>query len=276
MPIGQPALFPTLDYIMQLVRSLVRDTFPGTAGQQGRIYTNDADFTKPFLNSAIEWLNQELSNNGVSYPIRDGVVIYEIPPQANRDPAIFPHIGFDGYFDGLTMHGTKKLPGDLFQPLKLQQRVSNSGTPFCPMGEAQFGLISAFPQQWLGQWEWRDYKIVFGGSNQTMDIMMRYVAGQLPFNTVPADFSTTIIHIQNCANAIANKMAQIYGERNNGEPMLIAAKEKAADNAVTQMAEAYIRQQQTIQRRRPSYGGGGSGYGEGEDLGQMGGIVGPY
>jgi len=277
MPIGQPTLFPTLDAVMQLVRSLVRDTFAGTGGQQGRIFTNDAAFTLPLLNDGIDWLNRELRNNGVTYPIRDGVVIFQIPPQAvQNDPAFFVSIGFDGYFDSQQMHGTKKLPGDLMQPLVLRQRVSGSNTNFAYMSEAMEGLITAFPQQNFGQWEWRDYQIWLNGSFQTMDLMLRYIAGQLPYSTLPADFSTTIIHIQDCKTALANKMAQLYLERNNGDPGLAAAKEKAADKALDSMAEAYVRQQQTINRRRPSYGGGGSGYGEGEDLGQMGGVVGPY
>jgi len=274
MPIGQPQLFPTLDQIMQLVRSMSRDTFSGVGGQQGRIFTNDSPFTLPFLNEALDWMNRALRNEGVTFPIRDNVIIYQIPPQAINEPAVNVRVGFDGYFDGQTMHGTKKLPGDLMQPLVLQQRVSGTQLPFARMSEAQEGLISSFPQQFFGQWEWINYEIRLNGSLQTMDLMFRYVSGQLPLNTLPEDFTTTIIHVQDCKSAIANKMAQLYAERNNGEPGLIAAKEKAADAAIQGMAEAYVRQQQGINRRRPSYGGGGSGQGDGADTGQMGGIGG--
>jgi len=270
MPIAQPGNFPTLDTVMQLVRSMVRDTFPGVGGQQGRIFTNDAQFTLPFLNSAIRWMNRALRNEGVTFPIRDGVIISQIGPQANQDPGVFVSLGFDGYFNGLTIDGTKMLPGDCFQPLVLRQRVSGSSNRFSPMPKAMEGLPSIFPQQWLGQWEWRNYALYMNGSLQVMDLMLRYVAGQSPFNTLPADFSTTVIHVQDCEEAIANKMAQLYGERNNGEAPLIAAKEKAADAAIAEMAEAYVRTQQTTNYRRPSYGGGGSGNDDGYDNVGMG------
>jgi hypothetical protein len=52
MPVAPQAGFPTVDEVMQLARSIVNDTFPGIAGAQGRIFTNDAQFTLPFLNSA--------------------------------------------------------------------------------------------------------------------------------------------------------------------------------------------------------------------------------
>jgi len=270
MPIAQPGNFPTLDTIMQLVRSMVRDTFPGVGGQQGRIFTNDAQFTLPFLNSAIRWMNRALRNEGVTFPTRDGVIISQIGPQANQDPGVFVSLGFDGYFNGLTIDGTKMLPGDCFQPLVLRQRVSGSSNRFSPMPQAMEGLPSIFPQQWLGQWEWRNYAIYMNGSLQVMDLMLRYVAGQSPFNTLPEDFSTTVIHVQDFEEAIANKMAQLYGERNNGEATLIAAKEKSADTAIGEMAEAYVRRQQTVNYRRPSYGGGGSGNDDGYDNVGMG------
>src|SRR5215467_12658075 len=216
MPIGQPTLFPTLDQIMQLTRSYVRDTFVGVNGEQGRIYTNDAPWTLPFLNSAIRWMNRALRNSGVTYPIRDNVIIFGIPPQALNNPQVQVNISFDGYFDGQQQHGDKKLPGDLMQPLVLWQRQSNQNQNFAGMKPAMEGLCSTFPQPWFGEWEWRDYAIWLNGSTQTMDLRLRYVAGQLPFNTVPTDFATTIIHVQDCEEALAHKQAELYARRNNG------------------------------------------------------------
>lgn len=269
MPIGQPSLFPTLDTIMQLVRSLVRDTFPGVNGQQGRIFTNDAQFTKPLLNEALRWLNRKLRNEGVKYPIRDGVVIFDIPPQATQNPQTFVNVSFDGYFDGLVQHGTKKLPGDLMQPLVLRQRVSGTNASFTEVSQSQEYLYSGQPQQAFCQWEWRDYAIWLNGANQTMDLMLRYAAGQLPINALPADFSTTIIHIQDCEDALAHRMAAIFGIRNNGDPGGIAMLKKESDEAADEMALAYVRQQQTIDHRRQSYEGGGSN--AQQDLGVAGG-----
>lgn len=258
MPIAQPANFPTLDTIMQLVRSIARDTFPGVGGQQGRIFTNDAPWTLPFLNSAIRWMNRQLRNEGVTFPIRDGVIIFGLGPQVNQDPGVFVSLGFDGYFNGTTTDGTKVLPGDCFQPLVLRQRQNGSNLPFVPMEKAQEGIVSAYPLQWLGKWEWRGYALWMNGSTQSQDVMLRYVAGQAPFNTLPADFSTTVIHVQDCEEAIANKMCSMYGIRNNGDPQAIASTDKAAQDAVDEMALAYVRTQQNTNYRRPSYQGAGS------------------
>lgn len=259
MPIGQPLFYPTLDTIMQLVRSIVRDTFTGVGGQQGRIFTNDAPFTLPLLNSALRWMYRQLRNAGTTFPIRDGVVIFNLGPQANQDTATFVSLTFDGYFNGETMDATKRLPGDCFQPLVLRQRTAGSNFNFQVMSQAQEGLISAIPQQNLGQWEWRNYALWMNGSLQAVDVMLRYIAGQAPFSTLPDDFSTTVIHVQDCEEAVAFKMASIYALRNNADPQVMTSCDTQAQAAIEEMALAYVRRAQTVNYRRIPYGGGGSG-----------------
>lgn len=262
MPIGQPLSFPTLDQIMQLVRSIVRDTFRGVGGQQGRIFTNDAAFTLPFLNSAIRSMNRQLRNEGVTFPIRDGLVIYGLVPQVVQDPALFVSLGFDGYFNGSTTDGAKRLPGDCYQPLVVRQRQTGTNNRFVQMTQAQEGLISGFPQQCFGQWEWRDYSIWMNGSIQENDLMLRYVAGQSPMNTLPADFSTTVIHVQDCEEAIAYYMASAYGLGRDSQA--VAACDAKAQAAVDEMALAYVRRAQTVNYRRASYQNAGSDSGQGD------------
>ena len=46
----QSTLFPVLEDVTHLWRSLVNDTFPGLQGKEGRIATGDAPFTLPFFN----------------------------------------------------------------------------------------------------------------------------------------------------------------------------------------------------------------------------------
>jgi hypothetical protein len=252
---------------MELVRSLVRDTFAGVGGQQGRIFTDDAPFTLPFLNSAIRWMNRQLRNEGVSYPIVDNWVIPALGPQASQDPGVVVNISFNGYFNGLVMDGTKLLPADLFQPLVVKQRVTGSNLPFVEMIPAQRTLASTYPLPWLGNWQWRQYAIFMNGSNQTQDIMLRYIQGQLPFNTLPADFATTVISVQDCEEAIANKMAQLFGTAREASQQAIAIVSKAADDAIAEMALAYVRQAQNTTYSRPSYQGGGSNSGENTTVG---------
>lgn len=270
MTIAPSSNFPTLDEIMQLTRSIVRDTFTGVGGQQGRIFTNDAPFTLPFLNSAVRRMNRRLRNEGVTFPIRDGVVVTGLEAVVKPDPGVFTSLGFDGYFNGQTTDGAKRLPGDCLQVLRVRQRLNGSNLEFTPMVQAQEGLPSAFQNQWLGLWEWRNYAVNFNGSTQVQDVMLRYTVGQSPFATLPADFSTTTIHVLDCQDFLANEMAVLYGRRNNADPRAIQGCQADADEALDEMALEYVRRQQTVNYNRISYQGGGSNSTDGGDLGQTG------
>ncbi len=222
----QPTLFPSIDEVMQLVRSIVMDTFTGVAGAQGRIFTNDAPFTKPFLNSAIRKVLRKLRNEGVTFPIKDGIVLGNIPPVVQADPSVFINIGFTGTNNGTTTSATPYLPGDW--------------------------------NNWLGMWEWRQYAIWMNGSLQAQDIMIRYQSGQPPINAPAADFATTPIYIIDSQDAIANLMAANYGRRNGGSAEGIKSCEDEAAEAIDEMALEYIRRGQTVTYSRQDYQGGGS------------------
>jgi hypothetical protein len=267
MPIAQPLVFPTLDEIMQLTRSIVRDTFPGVGGQQGRIFTNDAPFTLPFLNSAIRWMNRRLRNEGVTFPIKDGVVISGLEPVVQQDAGVFTRLGYDGYFNGTTIDGTKQLPGDCLQPQVVRQRVSGSNLQFAIVPMAKSGLPSAYQNNWMGLWEWRGYAIFFNGSLQAQDVMLRYTSGQPQFNTLPANFATTTINVIDCEEAIANKMAAMYGRRSGADRTMIDSCEAEADRSIDEMASEWVRQAQNRDRSRMSYQDGGSNTRENDTLG---------
>lgn len=254
----QPTLFPTIDETMQLVRSIVNDTFSGIAGQQGRVFTNDAPFTLPFLNSAIRHVLRRLRNEGVTFPIKDGVVLLNIPPVVKPDPSVFINIGYTGTNNGTSSFQTPFLPGDLMQPYVVRQRVTGSNLQFTPMKQAQEGLPSGFQNSWLGMWEWRAYALWFNGSLQAQDIMIRYQSGQPPINAPAVSFPTTPIYIIDSQDAIANKMAAIYGRRNGGDADGIKSCEADSETAIDEMAQEYIRRGQTVTYQRESYQGGGS------------------
>ncbi len=254
----QPTLFPTIDETMQLVRSIVMDTFTGIAGAQGRIFTNDAPFTKPFLNSAIRKILRKLRNEGVTFPIKDGIVLGNIPPVVQADPSVFINIGFTGTNNGTTISATPYLPGDCMQVYVVRQRVTGSNLPFKVIPQSQEGLPSGYQNNWLGMWEWRQYAIWMNGSLQAQDIMIRYQSGQPPINAPAADFATTPIYIIDSQDAIANLMAANYGRRNGGSAEGIKSCEDEAAEAIDEMALEYIRRGQTVTYSRQDYQGGGS------------------
>lgn len=263
-------MFPTIDQVMQLARSMVMDTFPGVGGQQGRILTNDAPFTLPFLNDAIDELSRRLRNEGVTFPIKDGVVLGNIPPVVRADPSVFINIGFTGANNGTTTAAVPYLPGDCMQVYKVMQRVTGSNLPFVIMPQAAGGLMSGYQNQWLGQWEWRQYAIYMNGSLQAQDIMIRYLTGQPPLNVPPASFATTPIYIQDSKSALAALMAWHYASARGSNPASIERAEKKADAAIDEMANEYIRRSQAQTFQRQSYQGGGSNVTGDVGLGSVG------
>src|SRR5689334_24789622 len=97
---------------MDLARSYVNDMYPGTGGTNGRILTNSAPFTIPYINSALRTVNRKLRNEGVTYPIKDNVILNNLTPVITADPSVQVFVSFDGYFDGTTMHASPRLPSD--------------------------------------------------------------------------------------------------------------------------------------------------------------------
>ena len=262
--------FPTIGEVMDLARSVVNDTFPGIAGAQGRIFTNNAPFTIPYLNSAFRKLQRRLRNEGVTFPIRDGVVLYNLPPVDEANPAVFVNVNFNGYNNGTRNYPTILLPGDCMQVSVVRQRVTGSNLQFTPMVQAQEGLASGYQNQWLGMWEWRGYAIWMNGSLQPQDIMLRYLSGQPPINVPAADFDTTPIYILDCQDALANLLAGMYGTARGANDAQLAKVADDAEEAIQEMALEYIRRQQTVNYQRISYEGGGSNNGENTSLGTTG------
>jgi hypothetical protein len=269
-PSFQQNVFPTVDAVCQLWRSLVNDTFPGLQGTQGRIATNSAPFTLPFLNDALKTLQRKLRNEGVTFPIKDFFVINNLPPVVAPDPSVIVSVGYDGYFNGTSSFGDRKLPGDLMQLQVVRQRVTGSNLQFSVMKQSEEGLASGYQNNWLGQWEFRNYKLYMNGSLQPQDIMLRYTTGQPPINAQAADFPTTNIYIIDCETALANLMAGAYGAARGANDALIQRVDAKAQDAIDDMALEYVRRQQTVSYNRPSYKGGGSENDAGTQAGSSG------
>lgn len=270
MPNAQPTAFPVIEDVTTLWRSLVNDTFTGLQGTQGRIATDSAPFTLPFLNAAVRTLARKLRNEGATFPIKDGIILRAIPPVVQADPAVFINIGFNGTNNGTTTSATPALPGDCMQVYRVRQRVTGSNLQFSDMQPAQGGLTSGYQNQWLGQWEWRGYAIWMNGSLQTQDIEIRYLSGQPPINVPAADFASTPIYIIDSVEALAYQMAADYGAARGANPALIQRVEGKADDAISDIANEWIRQGQTVTYRRESYQGGGSNASGNTSLGSTG------
>jgi hypothetical protein len=260
MPVAPQTGFPTVDEVTTLWRAIVNDTFPGVGGNQGRICSNDAPFTLPFLNSAFRTLQRKLRLEGVTFPIIDGVILQNLTPVVTVDSAVQVYVGFDGYYDGTVLHATPKLPSNFMQPLFLWEQTVGTGFDYQPMSPPNGSVLPSVLQgPNLCSWEWRTYRIYMVGATMLKNLRLRYQSGQPPLDIPPADFATTAINILDCQEALANMMAAMYGRARGANPQTIATIEQAAQDAVSDMAEEYVRQAQGNPNRRIPYGNGGSG-----------------
>jgi hypothetical protein len=254
----QPTVFPVLEDIMNLARSWVNDMFPGQNGAQGRILTDAAPFTMPYVNSAIRKVIRKLRNEGVNFPIIDGALLNNLVPVVQPDPSVFVNVSYNGYNNGTQSYPTPYLPGDCYQIYEVRARIHGSNLQFTRIMQAQEGLLSSYQNNWIGMWEIRNFALWLNGSNQAQDLMIRYMQLQPPINPPVADFETTPIYIPDSTDALAADIAIQYGSARGGNPAVLQAKQALFDDTIADIANEYIRRAQSVNYRRPSYQGGGS------------------
>jgi hypothetical protein len=265
MPGFPQSLFPTIESVMDLARSIVNDMFPGIGGQNGRVLTDDAPFTIPYLNSAFRTLQRKLRNEGVTFETKDNVILFNLAPVVTPDPSVQVFVGFNGYNNGTQSFAQPQLPFDCLQLYKVWERTTGSNQPFVPMDQPQNGLPSVFQGNTLSYWEFRSYAIYMFGSILPKDLRLRYKAGQPPINVPPASFATTKVNILDSEDALAQIVARQYALA-RGAADVKALDDMIADT-INDMVEEYVRRQQTVNYRRQPYGGDawddeGSGLGQ--------------
>jgi hypothetical protein len=252
---------------MDLARSLVNDMYPGVGGTNGRILTNSAPFTINYINSAQRTIARKLRIEGVTFPIKDGVILNNLTPVPNPSVDIQTFVGFEGYFDGVTLHATPQLPPDCLQVFVVSEQTAGSGLPYSQMVQPENGLPSSIQTQVLGMWEWRQYRIYMIGSTATKNLRIRYQSGVVPFNTPPADFDTAYLGILDCEEAVAAEIARLYAlARGGGNVQMVT---QMRDDAIDDMVNEWTRRQQQQNFRRESYEGGGSQNEQGTPLGPV-------
>ena len=106
---------------MNRARAFVNDAFRGGAG---RILTNQAPFTTEYLNSALEELQDKISNNGVITLIRDNVILTPITALATVDPSVQIQVAYNGFYNGSEWVTSPMLP-----PTSGRCRRYGSGKP---------------------------------------------------------------------------------------------------------------------------------------------------
>jgi hypothetical protein len=239
--------------VTNLARAVVNDAFTSRTGVPGggRILTDNAAFMIPFLNSAMAELQARLINNGVQSFKIDNVELTPIIPIVQPDPAVQVSLTYNGYFNGTKQYSTPQLPNDLLIPEFLWSRPTGSDLPFKPMSQPQEGLLSYNQGPFLTTWEWRDDGIYMNGATQTADIRIRYIK-KMPYFTGTENFQTTTIPIQGSVNILAYMVASKYAlARGATDVMPLDAQ---VEKYFLLLIKHYVRQRQSIEYRRPSYG----------------------
>lgn len=262
MPVLGSTIYPTLSEIMDLARAIVNDSFPGANNipGEGRILTNDAPFTVPFINSALRQLARKLENNNVTTFTIDNWSL-QVPPIPSSQPGQLVYIGYTGYFDGTNQNPAPVLPPNLLIPLELWERPipavviqgGNTGatSQFCPM--VQCGVLSSCtPGSTLGFWTWNQDELGLIGVNQPTEIRMRYKARVLLPAIPNEDFTLAVVGSADCADAVAYTIASLYTTARTG--VANQALDAAKDEAVNQMINRYVRMQQAQRNERIPYG----------------------
>ena len=260
MPDFAQSIFPTCEDVLNLVRSIVNDTFKGVnqLPGEGRIFTDDAAFTLPLLNNAFRTLQRKLRIGGVTFPIKEAI-LYNLTPVVAQNADVFVNVSYNGYFDGTAMHASPALPSDLMQPYFVWEQCAASGSTlgWSRMFQPQKALCGGLQSTRLTQWEWRGYALWMPGSLTAENIRIKYQSGQPPLTPVSQDFSQTSINIADSADALAFLMAAEYSSA-RGAADVTRLEQKALD-AINDMIAEYVRQSQTNPIRRGMLGTAGRG-----------------
>jgi hypothetical protein len=261
--------YPTIEAVNNLVRVFVNDTFAGltnTVGE-GRIYTDSWTPNITILNAALQHLQRDLENYGmpttreVVFIIGGLTPIYGPGGLGIPDPTVQVSLGFNGYWNGSGLNQSIALPYDLMVPIEIKQRVTNSGTVFTELANAIDDLPSVDQNYLLGWWTWRGNAIYFNGSQNTMDIQLRYTGGipVYPTTLSPTLFSQTIIPFLDATEALAYRCAYIFCSPRLPKDGASELKENY-EYAMLQMANRWIKTAQRTPVSRRAFGGeGGAG-----------------
>lgn len=273
-PITPLTNYPTLQAVANLVRTLVNDDGAGATATvgEGQIVVDNAQISTKLinsLNSALEWLYTSLGNIGDPTLISDNYILLGLPVvhgangAGSPDPSTQVCLGYAGFFDGHQWNSSFRLPANMFEPIRVWQRVTSTNLPYAPMPQAQDGLAPEWQGNRLGSWEWREDAIWMNGSIQNCDIRIRSRIKLPLFHGANIDFITTYIPVQSCVNPLAYKTAAII-EDSLGNPDGASKRESEAENHLFLLKNSKVRRDQGVPYYRAAYQEGqGTGLGMG-------------
>ena len=230
MPVLPTTAYSQAEDALTLARALVNDT-------SGAVFTDT--LLMPLLNSAYRGLQRELAENGVS-------VLME-----QQDLELDQNVSTGVTNTEISDVSSPQLPTDCLIPHALWERASaNTGDVFVPMEKftSGGGMLNLQPSGYLRLWEWREDKINLIGATQSITVRVRYEK-VLPVLTLGTD----PVQIRSATDALGYATAALAA-RSRGARALAVDLLGAAQTAIENLINRYIRPEQTTGRRRKPYG----------------------
>lgn len=230
MPVLPTTAYSQAEDALTLARALVNDT-------SGAVFTDT--LLMPLLNSAYRGLQRELAENGVS-------VLME-----QQDVELDQNVLTGVTNTEISDFSSPQLPTDCLMPHVLWERATaNTGDVFVPMEKftSGGGMLNLQPSCYLRLWEWREDKINLIGATQSVTVRLRYekVLPTLTLGTDP-------VQIRSATDALGYATAALAA-RSRGARALAVDLLGAAQTAIENLINRYIRPEQTTGRRRKPYG----------------------
>lgn len=229
MPVVPTTAYSQAEDALNLARALVNDT-------AGAVFTDT--LLMPLLNSAYRSLQRELAEAGVSVLAEQQDLDLQPDPATGVTPI------------EISDTSTPQLPTDCLVPHMLWERATaNTTDVFAPMEKftSGGGMLNLQPSTYLRLWEWREDKIHLIGATQAITVRIRYekVLPQLTQGTDPVQIRAATDPLAFATAALA---ARSRGARALAQDLL-----GAAQMAIENLIERYVRPEQVKGRRRMPY-----------------------
>jgi hypothetical protein len=230
MPVLPTTAYSRAEDALTLARALVNDT-------SSAVFTDT--LLMPLLNSAYRGLQRKLAENGVSVLMEQQDIELDL-------------VGTTGVTNTeISDVSSPQLPSDCLMPHVLWERATaNTCAVFVPMEKFTSGgsMLNLQPSTYMRLWEWREDKINLIGATQSVTVRVRYekVLATLTLGTDP-------VQIRSATDALRYATAALAA-RSRGARALAVDLLGAAQTAIENLINRYVRPEQTTGRRRKPYG----------------------
>ncbi len=175
IPPPQAVAYDNVYKVLSTAKTRLNDALPTLFPVGGKLLENSQTQTQQMVNTAWRRLQEYLANLGYTR-LTDESIIFQLPVVGSQDPAVQTYINWFNYFDGQNLFNAPVLPPNMILPLKIWERQSGTASGFAQMGMFLDGLPTWNKQARNLCWEWRGDAVFMPGSQQVMDLRVRYAA----------------------------------------------------------------------------------------------------